>query len=100
MLTGTCVFRHFINVQRIHTGKSETENSAPVIWYLQELDVHFFVDGHWTIAERHSLAKAVHPTGDEPVLVQSDILAVNGVESQWRQIRINYASAGFRCCKK
>lgn len=76
-LTGTSVFRHFLDVRRVFAGEPEPEYAAPVVGYLQELDVHLFVDGNRPTAERHSFAKAVHPSGDESVLVQPDIFAMH-----------------------
>lgn len=97
-LTGACVFRHFLHVQRVFAGEPEPEHTAPIVGNLEKLDVHLLVDRHWPTAERHSFAKAVDPFGDEPVLVQSDVLAVHVVEPQGRQVRIDRAGARFRCC--
>lgn len=81
MLTRTGVFWHFFYVRRVFARKPEPDHAAPVVGYLQELDVHLFVDGHRPTAERYALAKAVHAPGHEPVLVQSNVLAVHVVES-------------------
>lgn len=100
VLTGTSVFRHFFHVRRIFAGEPEPDYAAPVVRYLQELQVDLFVDGHGPAAERHAFAEAVHTPGDEAVLVQPHVIAVNVVESQWRQVRVDGAGSRFRRCKR
>lgn len=100
LLTGTSVFRHFLHVGRVFAGEPEPQHAAPVVGYLEELDEHLFVDGHRATAERHAFAETVHPSGDEPVLVQPHVFAVHAVEPQGRQIKVDCAGARFRCCKR
>lgn len=99
-LTGTSVFRHFLDIQRVFGGEPEPDNAAPVVRDLQELQVHPLVDGHRPTAERHAFAKAVHAPCHKPVFVQPYILAVHVVESDGRQVRIDRTGTDrLGCCK-
>lgn len=87
-------------VDRVVAGETETDHAAPIVGDLQKLDADLLAYSHGSGAKGDTLAKALVPPGDRAAIAQPDVVTVNVVKRQRRQVVGTRARGSGRCNRK